>query len=402
MVAQVSRCFQRCEELGISKEQLKVTAVAIPLIVGVAAFIFGGMHFINIWGSPTGIGLMAGGLSAIAIDGLIAAYVFREQSSEEPSQSRRSSRSSTDESPSRARTLDLTGEYGSTSKGVTASHTPRRNLSGCRATVRQPEWLFNAPAPNSPFKRHVSAEGVDEASDEEVVEEVDEASGREEEPLQPAVPVPIENLFMSGNGLARVLTGAKKSGEPFKEELASVKITSASVLTTIGTYSTIFEEREGDQLTLLLELLADDVHTVPCGINIAHRTVIGGGVRRGGKGNEEELCRRTNLYVDLQRITYPLDSLDIIYHPKIRILREITSYEEITNPQQVAFVSVVTPEEDGMLMILSTLVTNNHRNIILRGKKGDYPMLEENEFRGQFRKVIFIPNTGQTNRSGKL
>ena len=61
--------------------------------------------------------------------------------------------------------------------------------------------------------------------------------------------------------------------------------------------------------------------TIKIGVNMASDICAGGGVKKGSRAQEEEICRRTSLYPCLQHQSYPLYPLEIIYSPEIAILK---------------------------------------------------------------------------------
>jgi len=61
--------------------------------------------------------------------------------------------------------------------------------------------------------------------------------------------------------------------------------------------------------------------TVPAVLNMAHPKVRGGGVFYGARAQEEDLCRRTDLWASLQKAPYPLPEFGCVYNYPVSILR---------------------------------------------------------------------------------
>jgi uncharacterized protein (TIGR02452 family) len=59
-----------------------------------------------------------------------------------------------------------------------------------------------------------------------------------------------------------------------------------------------------------------------CLLNMASDHNPGGGVKNGRKAQEEELCRRSNLYVTLKHMKYPLDEFEGIYSVNVTFFRQ--------------------------------------------------------------------------------
>ena len=57
-------------------------------------------------------------------------------------------------------------------------------------------------------------------------------------------------------------------------------------------------------------------------LNMASDIRPGGGVLKGSRAQEEDICRRTNLYLTISNQTYPLRSDDIMFSPNVRILKD--------------------------------------------------------------------------------
>lgn len=74
-------------------------------------------------------------------------------------------------------------------------------------------------------------------------------------------------------------------------------------------------------------------------LNMASDMSPGGGVKKGSRAQEEEICRRTNLYKSLASQAYPLGSLDIIYSPDIAVLKTV-GYTRIPNAPRIDVLSM--------------------------------------------------------------
>lgn len=61
--------------------------------------------------------------------------------------------------------------------------------------------------------------------------------------------------------------------------------------------------------------------SLPLVLNMANPAVAGGGFLNGAGAQEEELCRRTNLYPTLQRAQYPLPEFGILWSSPIDVIR---------------------------------------------------------------------------------
>jgi uncharacterized protein (TIGR02452 family) len=59
-----------------------------------------------------------------------------------------------------------------------------------------------------------------------------------------------------------------------------------------------------------------------CMLNMANAWNPGGGVARGARAQEEELCRRSNLIYGLKKKLYPLGETDFLYHKNVRFFKD--------------------------------------------------------------------------------
>ena len=74
-------------------------------------------------------------------------------------------------------------------------------------------------------------------------------------------------------------------------------------------------------------------------LNMANAERPGGGFLSGAKAQEEDLFRCSNLSKTLTEDLYPMLGTDIIYSPKVHILRDV-QYKEIQSLPEVGFVSI--------------------------------------------------------------
>jgi uncharacterized protein (TIGR02452 family) len=120
-----------------------------------------------------------------------------------------------------------------------------------------------------------------------------------------------------------------------------------------STYTPVFEVINEDTVDGVLELIKprswnpaagcwSSFADFPLVLNMANRYTKGGGVIRGCKAQEEELCRKTGLYDSLEQAQYPIPEHGCIYSPQVPIIRTKTdhSFEWISNP--VPYVSFVS------------------------------------------------------------
>lgn len=66
-------------------------------------------------------------------------------------------------------------------------------------------------------------------------------------------------------------------------------------------------------------------------LNMASDIRPGGGVLRGAQAQEEDICRRTNLYATISKQTYPLRDDDILFSPDVKILKN-SNYQAFSEP----------------------------------------------------------------------
>ena len=81
-----------------------------------------------------------------------------------------------------------------------------------------------------------------------------------------------------------------------------------------------------------------DADAGPGLLNMASDICAGGGVRKGSRAQEEEICRRTSLYKSLAPNRYPLPALELIYSPDIVIVKDRTYHP--TRPVPIRVMSM--------------------------------------------------------------
>lgn len=152
-------------------------------------------------------------------------------------------------------------------------------------------------------------------------------------------------------------------------------------------------------------------------LNLANRCQPGGNVRWGMSGREENLMRCTNYEPSLQTVQYPIPDDGVIYTPSVAILRdtEASGFKMLENPKRVNMIAVSAFQPaplseaayvDGMKCriraILRTAYHKNNRDIVLNALGCETPLsdpykvarlfqdvIEEGEFHGAFREIIF-------------
>jgi uncharacterized protein (TIGR02452 family) len=90
----------------------------------------------------------------------------------------------------------------------------------------------------------------------------------------------------------------------------------------------------------------------PLVLNMASNYRPGGGVRKGSRAQEEDLFRKTNYFLTLDKrklpkSVYPLKGLTVIYSPKVSVLKN-SKYQDLNRPFKVDFIAcpaVRNPEQ---------------------------------------------------------
>lgn len=73
-------------------------------------------------------------------------------------------------------------------------------------------------------------------------------------------------------------------------------------------------------------------------LNLCSDYVPGGGVEHGSMAQEEELFRRSNYYLSLDRKFYPMKSDEVLYSDSVLVFKD-TEYKELEKPFKVSFVA---------------------------------------------------------------
>lgn len=92
-----------------------------------------------------------------------------------------------------------------------------------------------------------------------------------------------------------------------------------------------------DTITATIREITNGHKTLLLNMANAHRP--GGGFYTGAKAQEEDLCRCTNLIAALNDKLYPMMGTEIIYSPKIHILRD-AKYHNLKQPLETAVCSI--------------------------------------------------------------
>lgn len=180
-----------------------------------------------------------------------------------------------------------------------------------------------------------------------------------------------------------------------------------------------------------LSRLYNDIRK-PVVLNMANAKYIGGGFINGARAQEEELCRRSNLYQCLlsNKELYPMKEYDTIYTKSIYVIAD-TNYQlyEPNEWTQLAVVSAAAynkpPVIDGHLdmfhmtgmemkieQVLNVALINNHVDIVLsawgcgafRNPPVDianiFKKLLSTTYKNQFRHVVFaVYDTSETSEN---
>jgi uncharacterized protein (TIGR02452 family) len=85
-------------------------------------------------------------------------------------------------------------------------------------------------------------------------------------------------------------------------------------------FNTVMEIKNMDTLDMALDYVKLGLN--PVILNMASDQLPGGGVAHGATAQEEEIFRRTNGHLLLPRKWYPLEESDIIYSPKLTIIKK--------------------------------------------------------------------------------
>ena len=99
-------------------------------------------------------------------------------------------------------------------------------------------------------------------------------------------------------------------------------------------YPTKISVVDGDTFEVGLKLKEAHKKT-PLVINMANRFGKGGGFLRGDAAQEEDLCRRSNLYRGLEKLQYPFNENGVIYTPYVQVFRNSKSFTFFDEPKEL-------------------------------------------------------------------
>ena len=93
-----------------------------------------------------------------------------------------------------------------------------------------------------------------------------------------------------------------------------------------------------DTILTALDLIEEKLN--PLVLNMASDRNPGGGVAKGARAQEEDLFRRTNYCVHLNRyaVKYPLRPLQIVYTPNVAVIKN-ENYNLLENPEHLSFIA---------------------------------------------------------------
>ena len=112
-------------------------------------------------------------------------------------------------------------------------------------------------------------------------------------------------------------------------------------------------------------------------LNMASEICPGGGVRKGSRAQEEDICRRTTLYPTIKRQQYPLAFDEVLYTPDVKIIKsanyvKLQEYINITGVVTAAAIRrpTVTREylellRDKITMMLETFEYHEMDHLVL-------------------------------------
>lgn len=96
-----------------------------------------------------------------------------------------------------------------------------------------------------------------------------------------------------------------------------------------------------------------------CLLNMASAKNVGGGVRGGEKAQEEDLCRRSNLYPSLSEVKYPIPDDQILYTKNVMFFKA-PDYSYIPVPFKTDVVSVAS-----VRLSMQRYLTDTEKHIIV-------------------------------------
>ena len=199
--------------------------------------------------------------------------------------------------------------------------------------------------------------------------------------------------------------------------------------------NTIVEVRDSDSLLAGKQLLDEGYH--PAVLNFANRRTAGGGVRRGAGAQEENIFRRSDLAFSLYQFhpdgidfgipqrkeQYPMDrTTGGAYSPDVTVFRgtEMEGYPLLPTPYRLSVITVaamnrpelktqyqiadhlVEPVMEKMRTIFRIGLKHGHDSLVLGAwgcgafknppqhiAKLFHQVMEEEEFRNRYRKIVF-------------
>eukprot|EP00397_Hematodinium_sp_SG-2012_P010226 GEMP01010335.1.p1 GENE.GEMP01010335.1~~GEMP01010335.1.p1 ORF type:complete len:545 (-),score=107.76 GEMP01010335.1:1308-2942(-) len=194
-----------------------------------------------------------------------------------------------------------------------------------------------------------------------------------------------------------------------------------------------------DSITAALRILIENpldtasMADIPLVLSMAHRTAAGGGFMHGARAQEEDLCRRSDLYMALQYAKYPLPEYGCNYTFPVSVLRDskFTNYRYLKatacDPSyfpQIGVLSAAAYKDPTVnndwrekmkwkvYNLFAAALDSGHRILILSawgcGAFGNPPEeisrffkeALDGEFKGRFKQVIFGIATNK--REGNL
>lgn len=107
-----------------------------------------------------------------------------------------------------------------------------------------------------------------------------------------------------------------------------------------------------DVLIVTEKIFRNDFNKKILVLNLANDRTPGGGVERGAMAQEEELFRRTNYFMNLQKSLYPFDLTNVILTERVTVVKN-EKYEDLNYPFTVSMLASaaitrphLTPDEN--------------------------------------------------------
>ena len=110
----------------------------------------------------------------------------------------------------------------------------------------------------------------------------------------------------------------------------------ATPFTPVSSHDTVIEVVNADSFDAA-EPHSKDTRT--CVLNLASDRCPGGGVRKGSKAQEEDLCRRSSLFLTLPSEFYPLNRYTVLFSDKVEVIKD-SSYKPLRHPFEVSVLSM--------------------------------------------------------------